>query len=56
MSMETNERQSLLTLHSDRIKLADGRYLIYYTFTNTTPQEDHSREKEDVKEDRPTQN
>ena len=37
--MEKNEGLNSLTLHSDRIKLADGRYLIYYTFDDAA--EDH---------------
>jgi hypothetical protein len=33
--MPDADNEELPTLHAERIELADGRYLIYYTFDNS---------------------
>jgi hypothetical protein len=44
--MNENDEQSLMQLHAERITLADGRYLVFYTFTD--PQQDQGSEPNDT--------
>ncbi len=38
--MPENDNEDLPTLHAERIELADGRYLIYYTFDDSEDADD----------------
>ena len=55
--MEKNEDLPEFSLHAERIKMPDGRYLIFYTFENSFQNESGSlRDKTDPDPDKDKSN